>query len=196
MQPYNNSKRSLFSTQIKGQYVSFRPSDTYYPHEIFQELKFSCENLHTFLKTHKNFTCPKLISLLFHPPAVSAMTPESLSGRKMAKLTQSFCPLRSLAQSVLPISQTNASWKIMVTISNKMANTGKRPFLSLVLSLGQEVIIPFVFRSLPWNREKQSGFPKPWHNHRGQLNAKVQNSVQNMNISCIARQKAPRPDWI
>ena len=127
MQPYNNSNRSLFSTQIKGQYVSFRSSDTYYPHEIFQELKFSCENLHTFLKTHKNFTCPKLISLLFHPPAVSAMTPESLSGQKMAKLMQSFCPLRSLAQSVLPISQTNASWKIMEQSRTKWPTREKGP---------------------------------------------------------------------
>lgn len=196
MQPYNNSKHSLFSTQIKGQYVSFRPSESYYPQEIFQELKFSCENLHIFAKTHKNFTCLKLVCILFHPPALSATTPKSLSGQKMAKLMQSFCPLRSLAQSVLPISQTNASSKIMKQSQTKWPTQGKRPFLHLVLSLDQEVTIPFVFRSLPWNREKHSSFPEPWHNHRGQLNAKVQNSVQNINISCISRRKAPRPDWI
>ena len=91
MQPYNNSKHSLFATQTKGQYVSFQPSETYHPHEIFPELKFSCKNLYAFVKTHKNLICPKLISFLFYPPAVSAMTPESLSGQKMAGFTQSFC---------------------------------------------------------------------------------------------------------
>lgn len=115
----------------KGQYVSFQSSETYYAYEIFQELKFSCENLHAFVKTHKNFTCPKLISLLFHPPAVSATTPESLSGWKMARLMQSFCPLRSLAPWVLPISQTNASWKIMEQTRTKWPTREKGPFTIL-----------------------------------------------------------------
>lgn len=145
MQPYSNSKCSLSSMQIKGQYVSFQSSETCYPHEIFQELKFCCENLPAFAKKHKNFTCSRLISLLFHPQGIS----ESLSGQKMASLKPSSCLFHSLPPSVLPVSQTNNQLKNHRMILNKMANGRKRPFLHLVLSSGQEVIIPLVFRCLP-----------------------------------------------
>lgn len=149
MQPYSNSKCSLSSMQIKGQYVSFQSSETCYPHEIFQELKFCCENLPAFAKKHKNFTCSRLISLLFHPQAMSATISESLSGQKMASLKPSSCLFHSLPPSVLPVSQTNNQLKNHRMILNKMANGRKRPFLHLVLSSGQEVIIPLVFRCLP-----------------------------------------------